>query len=186
MSQSLYVEDSDGLSIELTFETPERFGSVTTEYGGMHIVDSQGRVKPASAPLDLEAVLAHLPDGDRTKAASETKIGHVHLAVSDVEEAHRFFQRLGLAPFNVFPQLRYTDLGTGSAYQHRIALNSWKTTGRPPLPEGWAGMDHFEMVYRSQAEWQTAVRAVPHRLEGPRAWVTAPSGTPLLLSFLIP
>lgn len=87
----------------------------------------------------------------------ETRIGHVHLKVSDLERAVRFYtEALG---FEV--QQRW---GTEAAflsfgdYHHHLGLNTWNSLGgRPPGP-GTTGLYHFAILYPNRRELARAAR----------------------------
>jgi catechol 2,3-dioxygenase len=71
-----------------------------------------------------------------------TTIGHVHLKVSDLERAERFY--VDLLGFHV--TARYgTDavfLSAGDNH-HDLALNTWQSKGGPPPPAGTTGLFHL-------------------------------------------
>jgi catechol 2,3-dioxygenase len=75
-----------------------------------------------------------------------TMIGHVHLKVSDLERAERFYTEvLGFAV-----KARYgTDavfLAAGD-YHHHIGLNTWQSKGGSPPAAGTTGLFHFAIRY---------------------------------------
>jgi catechol 2,3-dioxygenase len=71
-----------------------------------------------------------------------TDIGHVHLKVSDLERAERFY--VDVLGFRV--RARYGSdavfLAAGD-YHHHIGLNTWQSKGGPPPPPGSTGLFHF-------------------------------------------
>ena len=71
-----------------------------------------------------------------------TTIGHVHLKVSDLAPAERFYTEV--LGFTV--KARYgTDavfLAAGD-YHHHIGLNTWQSKGGSPPPPGSTGLFHF-------------------------------------------
>ena len=92
-------------------------------------------------------------------APPETRIGHVHLKVADLDRAIAFYS--GLLGFSVTQKY-----GTGAAflsaggYHHHIGLNTWESKGgRPPAP-GHTGLYHTAFLYPSRA----ALAAVLKRL----------------------
>lgn len=76
----------------------------------------------------------------------QTKIGHVHLKVADLERALRFY--CGVLGFELTQ--RY---GEGAAfvaaggYHHHIALNTWESLGGEPPPYGTTGLYHLAILY---------------------------------------
>src|SRR5450759_208274 len=62
MSKSTYLNDPDGLGLELALETPERLGSWSKENGEPRLIDAEGRAHGISELLGVNEVLSHLPD----------------------------------------------------------------------------------------------------------------------------
>ena len=81
-----------------------------------------------------------------------TRIGHVHLQVTDLERALQFYQ--GLLGFEVIMlaggQAAFLSAG---GYHHHIGLNTWHSQGGCPAQrEGVAGLYHAAIVYEMRAE----------------------------------
>jgi len=74
-----------------------------------------------------------------------TTLGHVHLQVSDLDEAERFWvDALGLdVTVRGYPGALFTSVG---GYHHHVGLNTWAGAGASPPPEGALGLDRFELV----------------------------------------
>lgn len=76
----------------------------------------------------------------------ETRIGHVHLKVANLERALAFYH--GVLGFDVTQ--RYKDqvafLSVGG-YHHHIALNTWESLGGSPPPAGSTGLYHTAILY---------------------------------------
>jgi len=89
----------------------------------------------------------------------DTRIGHVHLKVANLERAIKFY--CGVLGFEITQRL-----GDGAAflsaggYHHHIALNTWESlNGSPPEP-GTTGLYHTAIVYPTRAALATALRRV--------------------------
>lgn len=89
----------------------------------------------------------------------ETRIGHVHLKVADLDRALGFYcgvLGLGLTQ-------RY---GEGAAfvaaggYHHHIGLNTWESLGGPPPAPGTTGLYHLALLYPTRAALADALRRV--------------------------
>ena len=99
------------------------------------------------------------------RAPAGTGIGHVHLKVSDLDRAVRFYEDvLGFAL-----QLRVGDeaafLGApmpdGSGhYHHHIGLNTWESRGAGPPERGRTGLFHAAILYPDRPALGAAVRRV--------------------------
>lgn len=101
-------------------------------------------------------------------AHPQTRIGHVHLKVADLERAIAFYS--GVLGFEV--QQRFGTqaafLGAGG-YHHHIGLNTWESAGGTPPPPGHTGLYHTAILYpdrRSLAEALARVLAAGVRLTG--------------------
>ncbi|HYD90219.1 MAG TPA: VOC family protein, partial [Flavobacterium sp.] len=82
MSKAIYMEDPDGITVEITFETPERLDRLDFSSGRPVAIDKDGTVRSPSAPLEVQAVLKALPDSDFSRTlADDTYVGHMHLYV---------------------------------------------------------------------------------------------------------
>lgn len=161
MSKAIYLEDPDGITIEITLETPERFKSYNTEGGRFEVIDSEGRTRGGSEALDVEEVLATLHDTDFIKPLpDDTKIGHVHLYVNDLTLSYDFYKKLGFSE-NLFSSvLRFGDLSAGGKFKHRIAMNTWQSLAAPQAPQGTAGMRHFTLKFHSKELLDKALKNV--------------------------
>jgi catechol 2,3-dioxygenase len=87
----------------------------------------------------------------------EVQIGHVHLTVSNLERALRFY-RDGLG-FEVTQ--RYGDNAvfmSAGGYHHHIALNTWAGEGASPAPTGRTGLYHFAILYPNRRELARAFK----------------------------
>ena len=77
---------------------------------------------------------------------AQTRIGHVHLKVSDLQRSLDFY--CGLLGFELM--MKY---GTQAAfisaggYHHHIGLNTWQSKGAPPAPEYAPGLFHTAILY---------------------------------------
>jgi catechol 2,3-dioxygenase len=74
-----------------------------------------------------------------------TRIGHVHLKVSDLERAERFY--VDLLGFQV--KARYGSdavFMSSGEYHHDIALNTWQSKGGGPPAPGTTGLFHFAIL----------------------------------------
>ncbi len=75
-----------------------------------------------------------------------TKIGHVHLKVTDLERSLTFYR--DLLGFEV--QQYYGDSAvfiSAGGYHHHIGLNTWYSKGKTPAPKNAAGLFHTAILY---------------------------------------
>ena len=89
----------------------------------------------------------------------ETRIGHVHLKVADLERAIAFYRDvLGFALTQ-----RYGRQGaflSAGGYHHHIGLNTWESHGGSPPPNNSTGLYHFAILYPDRASLAEALRRV--------------------------
>ena len=90
------------------------------------------------------------------------RIGHVHLKVSDLDRAIRFYH--DLMGFDLVARLgdQAAFLSAGG-YHHHIGLNTWESAGGPPPPRGTTGLYHFAINYPERRDLAVALKRL---LEG--------------------
>ncbi|QQL48494.1 VOC family protein [Mucilaginibacter ginkgonis] len=80
------------------------------------------------------------------KIPAQTRIGHVHLKVADLQRSIDFY--CGLLGFEL--QLMYGDSAafiSAGGYHHHIGLNTWHSKNSPPAPEQYPGLYHTAILY---------------------------------------
>jgi len=161
MHWATYLDDPDGIGLELSFETLDRFDRYVVNHGFPAVVDARGRLRRGTDRLDLHEVFAHLPDDDLARPLpAGTRIGHLHLHVGDIPAALRFYAAIGFTPNENWERVGMGDMSAGGSFPHRLALNTWEGPGASPPPQGTAGLRHG--VLRLGAP--TAVAAAAARL----------------------
>ncbi len=91
-----------------------------------------------------------------------TRIGHVHLKVSDLERSIEFYR--DVLGFDVVQ--RY---GSGAAflsaggYHHHIGLNTWDSAGGSAPPAGATGLYHVAILYPQRADLADALKRLVDR-----------------------
>jgi catechol 2,3-dioxygenase len=99
---------------------------------------------------------------------SETRIGHVHLKVADLDRALKFY--CDLLGFEVTTRFG-TDAAFISAggYHHHIGLNTWYSKNAAPAPLRSAGLFHTAIVYPTRKDLAIAYKRLldaNHPLDG--------------------
>lgn len=139
-----YLDDPDGINLEIAFETIDRVSKIDIIGGRPLIIDSEGNRHDMTEPLGLEEVFSFREDEDISRPLPEgTRIGHVHLYVGDLEAAQTFYEEVGFTRHMDATGIGFADLSLGGTFPHRIAVNVWQGVGAPQAPEGTAGMRHF-------------------------------------------
>ncbi|HEX4796002.1 MAG TPA: VOC family protein [Humisphaera sp.] len=89
----------------------------------------------------------------------QTRIGHVHLKVADLERALGFYQGvLGLELTQRFG--KSAAFLSAGGYHHHIGLNTWESQGGPPPAPGTTGLYHVAILYPTRAALADALRRV--------------------------
>src|SRR5882672_4476578 len=80
------------------------------------------------------------------KIPAQTRIGHVHLKVSDLQRSLDFYcGLLGFEKMAIYgDQAAFISAG---GYHHHIGLNTWQSKGAPPAPEYAPGLFHTAILY---------------------------------------
>src|SRR3954464_5604024 len=88
---------------------------------------------------------------------AETRIGHVHLKVADLQRSLDFY--CGILGFELI-----TTMGSQAAfisaggYHHHIGLNTWYSKGAPPAPQRSTGLFHTAILFNTRKELAIAVQ----------------------------
>lgn len=92
---------------------------------------------------------------------AQTRIGHVHLKVSDLKRSLDFY--CSLLGFEVMAsygnQAAFISAG---GYHHHIGLNTWHSKGGSPAPVNSAGLFHAAIVYPTRKDLATIFQRLSH------------------------
>ena len=141
VSEALYLADPDGLGVELYCDRPRERWQSRGKYVAM-----------GSEQLDTADLLKQAPGPGSGQTSGQTwngldpatDVGHVHLCVSSLEVAERFYiDSLGMdAMQRDFPGALFIAAG---GYHHHIGANTWRSAGSPPAPEDAVGLRSFTL-----------------------------------------
>lgn len=85
------------------------------------------------------------------------EVGHVHLKVSDLERAVRFYR--DVLGFEVTQRMgSHAAFLSAGGYHHHVGLNTWESAGGPPPPPGTTGLYHVAFRYPDRAALARAYR----------------------------
>lgn len=93
------------------------------------------------------------------KRESGTRIGHVHLKVSDLERSVKFYtEALGMEVMTRYG--RQAAFLSYDGYHHHLGLNTWESLGSAPAPRRSPGLYHFAILYPTREALAQAVVGV--------------------------
>lgn len=87
---------------------------------------------------------------------AQTRIGHVHLKVADLDRAIDFY--CGLLGFEI--TTRYGTQAvfiSAGGYHHHIGLNTWYSKGAPPASNQGVGLFHTAILYPTRKDLAVAL-----------------------------
>ena len=130
VSEALYLDDPDGLGVELYRDRPRAEWPPPPP---------GSKVFMTTEPLDADGVLASA-ESDLPDAANGMDVGHVHLKVADVEDAVAFWtQEVGMelmARYGADAAFIADD-----GYHHHVGANRWYSRGAALEPRDGPGLD---------------------------------------------
>jgi catechol 2,3-dioxygenase len=161
VSEALYLADEDGNGIEIYRDRRRDQWPIVG-----------GHLRMGADPFDLDALLTEAGRADSAAGLpTGTTIGHVHLHVSRLEDAHAFY--VDLLGFELMQRYGPSALFVAAGgYHHHIGLNTWAGVGAPPPPPGAIGLEHFVVMLPDDAARDsvvgrlTAAGIVPEPVEG--------------------
>lgn len=123
VSEAVYLNDPDGLGIEVYADRPRESWAV-----------ERGQIVMATEPLDIRSLVEAAGDTLWAGAPSGTTIGHVHLHVGDLGKAAAFYHD-GLG----FDKVVWTYPGalflSAGGYHHHLGANTWAARSAPAGPD---------------------------------------------------
>jgi len=161
MTKTTYLDDPEGNGIELYAESPED-GSWSLANGEYITRRADGSLSNGREPLNINALFQLLSEADNLDQSIplETRVGHVHLHVRDVQEAVDFYH--GIIGFDVMGVAKAFRMGFVSAggYHHHLGLNTWQGEGAPPPPADAVGLKYFTVELPNQEALDQVVERI--------------------------
>lgn len=138
VSESLYLSDPEGNGIEIYSDKPRELWKREGKDG----------ISMVTEPLDIDSLLRETRvRGGRSyngKLPKDTKVGHIHLKVTDLQRSVEFYTRkLG---FDLTQRLGSAAFLSYGGYHHHVGMNTWESRGGPKRKEGFLGLDEFSIV----------------------------------------
>jgi catechol 2,3-dioxygenase len=86
---------------------------------------------------------------------AQTRIGHVHLKVANLDRAIRFYR--DLLGFDLLLNFGTAAFLSAGGYHHHIGLNTWESADGQPPPDGTTGLYHFAINYPERRDLAVAL-----------------------------
>ncbi len=146
VSEAIYLQDADGLGIEVYADRPRP----SWRYEG-------GQIVMATDPLDVDDLVASARGEPWEGMPPGTTIGHVHLHVGDLPRAEAFYHRaLGLDKVVwSYPGALFLSAG---GYHHHLGVNTW-AAGAAPAGDDDARLLEWELVLPDAEDVRRALDA---------------------------
>jgi catechol 2,3-dioxygenase len=147
VSEALYLQDPDGLGIEVYADRPREEWRVRN-----------GEIEMTTIPLDLGALVRAAGGEAWTGAPAGTRVGHVHLSVADLATASAFYhETLG------FDRMVWSYPGAlfmaAGGYHHHLGTNTWAAES-PMADEGDARLLEWELQLPTPSDVDAAAAAI--------------------------
>jgi catechol 2,3-dioxygenase len=150
VSESIYIRDPDLNGVEIYRDRPR---------SQWRWNDTQ--VEMATLSLNTTNLLKETTERGWKEMPDETRIGHVHLHVSDIAKAMKFYHEiLGLQLTAAIPSASFFAVG---GYHHHIATNTWLGTGIAPASSESIGLNHFSIELSNKEELATLIEQFSRR-----------------------
>ncbi len=82
---------------------------------------------------------------------AQTRIGHVHLKVADLNQALEFYRDLLGFEVTMMYGSQAAFISAGG-YHHHIGLNTWHSKGSPPASKDGVGLYHTAILYPTRKD----------------------------------
>ncbi|MCM3160749.1 VOC family protein [Metabacillus litoralis] len=137
-SEAVYLADPDNNGIEIYVDRDS----------SQWIRDENGGYVGATNPLDAENLFAEIKGNTWNGLPSKTRIGHMHLQVSNIEESERFYvEALGL---RIVAKDTHMLFVSKDEYHHHIGMNIWAGKGLPVPPKNALGLKFFTLHFTEE------------------------------------
>jgi catechol 2,3-dioxygenase len=148
VSESIYIRDPDSNGIEIYSDRPKSEWKWNCKNSSL--------VQMATLPLNTDELLKESTDKGWAGMPANTVIGHVHLHVSNLSNAMKFYHEiLGLNLTSTYPGAYFFAAGK---YHHHIATNTWLGTNILPSSQERAGLNHFGIELPNKEEFDRLVK----------------------------
>lgn len=148
VSEAFYLNDPDGLGIEIYADRPRD----TWKRVGRQLM-------MATDPVDVPALVRAAGDAPWTGMPAGTTMGHVHLHVGDITAAGAFYsEALGFDRVVwSYPGALFLSAG---GYHHHLGTNTWAGSGAQPASDDEARLLEWNIVLPTAADVSAAAASL--------------------------
>src|SRR5918911_3266978 len=152
VSESIYIRDPDFIGIEIYSDRPQS----VWKWNGKKNNNNNSHLQMATLPLNTDDLLKESTDEGWTEMPAGTMIGHVHLHVSNLSNAMKFYRDiLGLDLTTTYPGAYFFAAGR---YHHHIATNTWLGTNILVASPESIGLNYFGIELPNIEEFDKMVK----------------------------
>lgn len=170
VSESLYLDDPDGNGLEIYADRPRSLWPI-----------QNGQMALTVEPMDVDGVLAAgqaIAEPWRG-LPPETMVGHIHLTVSRMDRAVRFYR--DVVGFDVTMRTPSLTAVSAGGYHHHLNLNTWAGEGALPDSPQVAGLEGWELKILEARERAALIKRLgaAGALTGTGITAVDPDGIPI-------
>ncbi len=135
VSEAIYLKDPEGNGIEIYSDTSSESWSWNSD-----------NIQMVTEPLDINSLRSTIRGDEVFRGLHpDTSLGHIHLKVSSIEKAKKFYNEA--AGFNItqsnYPGALFMAAGK---YHHHIGTNTWRSKNAPSCDMDTLGLQKFSIV----------------------------------------
>ncbi len=143
VSEAIYIRDPDNIGIEIYRDR------LPSEWKW-----NSSQVMMAVKPLDMKGLLTE--SSVWTGFPAETTIGHVHLHVSNLTKAKKFYSEI--LGFENTASMQGALFFAAGKYHHHIATNVWLGEHISKASRNFVGLDYFTIKFSSKDKINDAIK----------------------------
>jgi catechol 2,3-dioxygenase len=149
VSEAIYLPDPDGNGIEMYRDRPRS-----------DWYDASGKLLMGTEPIDLDGLVGELENVSNgwTGLAKGTVLGHMHLKVSNMSTAKKFYTEL--IGFDMMMSWGSAGFVSAGGYHHHLGFNTWESNGAPSQPRDGIGLQHYVIHLPNSDELHTLTNRI--------------------------